>query len=76
MIDFTVPDDVAADLQWARDFVREHVEPLDAAFPDENVIYDKSHPVHESYIRPLQQQVQERGLWATNLSPNWAVRFG
>lgn len=69
MIDFSVPDDVTADLQWARDFVREHVEPLDAAFPDENVIYDKSHPIHEAYIRPLQQQVKERGLWATNLPP-------
>lgn len=69
MIDFSVPENIAADLAWADDFVREHVAPLDATFADENVIYDKTHPVHEGYLRPLQQQVKDRGLWATHLSP-------
>ncbi len=35
----------------------------------EHVIYDKSHPVHDALIRPLQDRVREQGLWACHLGP-------
>jgi acyl-CoA dehydrogenase len=69
MVSFDVEPEFAAQLDWIRSFVAEEIEPLDAAFGSEQVIYDKSHPVHERMIRPLQQKVRERGLWSCHLTP-------
>ena len=37
----------------------DEIEPLDLAFSS-HVVYDRSHPVHEKVIRPLQEQVKEQ----------------
>ena len=55
-----------ADLDWAREFVRTEVEPLEFVLPN---IYDVSDPLRQELVVPLQRQVRERGLWATHLGP-------
>jgi acyl-CoA dehydrogenase len=47
-------------------FVREEVEPLDFVI---HHAWDMDDPVRQRLIPPLQQQVKERGLWATHLGP-------
>jgi acyl-CoA dehydrogenase len=69
--DFGIPENLAAQLDWTREFVATEIEPLDLAFGAEAIIYDKAHPVHEQVIRPLQQTVRERGLWSCHLTPEF-----
>jgi acyl-CoA dehydrogenase len=66
MWNFETDPDYQADLDWAREFVRTEVEPLEFVIPD---IYDVSDPLRQELIVPLQRQVKERGLWATHLGP-------
>ena len=54
-------------LDWIDDFVREEIEPLDFIITSP---YDLTDPVRNEIIRPLQQQVQERELWACHLGPD------
>ncbi len=65
--DFSTDPDFQQKLDWVREFVETEVEPLDLAFADEHVIYDKKHPVHKEVLRPLQEKVKEQGLWACHL---------
>jgi acyl-CoA dehydrogenase len=69
-MDFSVDAEYSEKLAWARRFVDEQVEPLDLAFEGEHVMYDKTHPVHEGVVRPLQEQVRQAGLWACHLDPS------
>jgi acyl-CoA dehydrogenase len=71
MADFGIPEDLELELEWTRQFVATEIEPLDLAFGGEAIIYDKSHPVHEQVIRPLQERVRERGLWSCHLTPEF-----
>ncbi len=64
--DFSTEPEFQEKLDWIRDFVKEHVEPVDLAF-DGHTVYDKSHPVHKQVIKPLQKMVQDQGLWACHL---------
>jgi acyl-CoA dehydrogenase len=64
--DFSTEPEFQEQLDWIDEFVREECEPLDLAFSS-HIVYDRSHPVHEQVIRPLQQQVKDRGLWACHL---------
>jgi acyl-CoA dehydrogenase len=66
---FDVEESFAKQLAWIRALVAEEIEPLDPLFGAEEVIYDKSHPVHESLIRPLQARVKAEGLWSCHLTP-------
>ena len=67
--DFSTEPEFQEKLDWIDGFVRDEIEELDLAFSS-HVVYDRSHPVHEKVIRPLQQQVRERGLWACHLGPD------
>jgi acyl-CoA dehydrogenase len=67
--DFSTEAEFQEQLDWIDEFVREECEPLDLAFSS-HIVYDRSHPVHEEVIRPLQQQVKDRGLWACHLGPD------
>jgi acyl-CoA dehydrogenase len=53
-------------LDWADAFVRDEVEPLDLVLGDP---YDKTDPRFKTLVRPLQQQVKDKGLWACHLGP-------
>ena len=68
-IDFAVEPDFEEKLAWIRAFVADEIEPIDLAFGGEHAIYDKSHPVHDALVRPLQERVREQGLWACHLGP-------
>ncbi|HAS12973.1 MAG TPA: acyl-CoA dehydrogenase [Acidimicrobiaceae bacterium] len=64
--DFRTDPDYQTQLDWVDDFVREEVEPLDLVLGDP---YDKSDETAMAVVRPLQQQVKDRGLWAAHLGP-------
>ncbi|MEV4001519.1 acyl-CoA dehydrogenase family protein [Actinomadura sp. NPDC049753] len=53
-------------LDWADAFVRDEVEPLDLVLGDP---YDKADPRYKRLVRPLQDRVREKGLWACHLGP-------
>jgi acyl-CoA dehydrogenase len=64
--DFETDADFQKELDWVDDFVREEVEPLDLVLKDP---YDKSDRRAMAIVKPLQQQVKDRGLWACHLGP-------
>jgi acyl-CoA dehydrogenase len=51
-------------LDWADRFVTDEVEPLDFVLRDP---YDKSDKEAMAIVRPLQQNVRDKGLWACHL---------
>lgn len=68
-IDFSVEPEFQIELDWIRRLVDEEVTPIDLAFSGESAVFDRKHPVYEELIRPLQDRVKARGLWACHLSP-------
>ena len=66
MWDFETDPDFQAQLDWVDVFLREKVEPLDFVLGDP---YDKSDERTMRVIRPLQQEVKDRKLWAAHLGP-------
>lgn len=55
-----------AKLDWANQFVREKVEPLDVLI---KTPYDLNDPIRQALIPPLQEEVRQQGLWACHLRP-------
>ncbi|HEY5336206.1 MAG TPA: acyl-CoA dehydrogenase family protein [Mycobacteriales bacterium] len=64
--DFRTDADYQELLDWADAFVREEVEPLDLVL---GTPYDKTDEKMLRMLRPLQQQVKDKGLWACHLGP-------
>jgi acyl-CoA dehydrogenase len=64
--DFRTDADYQETLNWVDRFVTEEVEPLDLVLGDP---YDKSDRKAMALVRPLQEQVKARGLWAAHLGP-------
>ena len=65
--DFETEPEFQEKLEWIRRFVETEIEPLDLAFAGEHCLYDKTHPVHEEVLRPLQEKVKAQDLWACHL---------
>jgi acyl-CoA dehydrogenase len=65
--DFSTEPEYQEKLDWAEQFVRNEVQPLDLAFREEH--FDRPSPALKSLIDPLKQQVRDQGLWATHLGP-------
>jgi acyl-CoA dehydrogenase len=59
--DFETEPEFQEKLDWMRDFVRQEVWPLE--------VIDTDLAGFTRLIRPLQEQVKARGLWATHLPP-------
>jgi acyl-CoA dehydrogenase len=59
--DFQTDPEFEAHLQWAAQLVREEVIPLETL--------DLDHETLLAVIRPMQDKVRERGLWAAHLDP-------
>jgi acyl-CoA dehydrogenase len=59
--DFETEPEFEEKLAWMREFVREEVYPLETL--------DLDWYSYRQIIRPLMEQVKERGLWAAHLSP-------
>ena len=68
-IDFSVEPEFQAKLDWMDRFVGEEVEPLDLYFRDTVSPFDRTNATANALVRPLQRQVQDRGLWACHLGP-------
>jgi acyl-CoA dehydrogenase len=64
--DFETDPEYQALLDWADHFVTEEVECLDLVLGNP---FDKSNPRVIQQIKPLQQAVRDRGLWACHLGP-------
>ena len=64
--DFQTEPEFQQVLDWADQFVRDEVEPLDYVVAS---AYDRADPVRQALIPPLQGMVREHGLWATHLGP-------
>ncbi|MER7687238.1 acyl-CoA dehydrogenase family protein [Streptomyces sp. NPDC097610] len=67
MWDFETDADFQQQLDWADSFVRDVVEPLDFVLGNP---YDKSDERSLAVVRPLQEEVRRRGLWACHLGPD------
>src|SRR5882757_5327128 len=66
MYEFGTDADYQAQLDWAEDFVRTEVEPLDLVFPNP---YDRGDARAMAAARPLMDAVRANGLWACHLPP-------
>lgn len=64
--DFETDPVFQKELEWADNFVREEVEPLDYVLGSP---YDVRSPRFQRLVRPLQQRVREHKLWACHLGP-------
>jgi acyl-CoA dehydrogenase len=65
--DFETDPDFQQQLDWIDRFVREEVEPLEHVLVSPYAVND---PLRNRLVRPLQQKVRERGLWACHLGPD------
>lgn len=68
--DFETEPEFQAKLDWMDQFVREHVEPLDLAFPDPVAPYDRRNQSYKEITAPLKEEVRKQGLWACHLGPD------
>jgi acyl-CoA dehydrogenase len=66
MWSFATDPDFQTEIDWIRDFVRTEVEPLDDILGSQ---WNVQAPLFQKLVRPLQQKVRERGLWACHLGP-------
>lgn len=67
MWEFETDPDYQDELDWVDEFMRTSVEPLDLMPLDP---YNKNDLDVLRVLRPLQQRVRERGLWAAHLTPD------
>jgi acyl-CoA dehydrogenase len=65
--DFSIDPDFAVRLDWAREFVRSEVYPLDLLWPHEN--YAPLDADRRVVVDALKQQVRDQDLWACHLGP-------
>ena len=59
--DFSTEPEFQKKLDWVKQFCEEKVEPLDHVFPHAVRVPD---PAVKAYVRELQQEVKDQGLWA------------
>lgn len=74
MWDFSTEPEFQEKLNWMAQFVRDECEPLDLLFPEHGDPYDTRNQVSRAILRPLQEQVRARGLWACHLDPSLGGR--
>jgi acyl-CoA dehydrogenase len=65
--DFETDPEYQKVLDWAAEFVREEIEPLDLVFPHQQ--FTPLDDNRRKVIDPLKEEVRRRGLWATHLGP-------
>ncbi len=65
---FSTEPEFQEKLDWMREFVAAEIEPMDLVFRDPGAPFDPRSPARK-VMRPLQQIVQAKGLWACHLGP-------
>ena len=71
MWSFETEPEYQKELDWIDEFVKKRIEPLDFVV---RAAYDTKDPLRNKIIKPLQKEVQERGLWACHLGPDLGGR--
>ncbi|MGH2728452.1 MAG: acyl-CoA dehydrogenase family protein, partial [Actinomycetota bacterium] len=71
MWSFETDAEYQKELDWIDEFVKRRIEPLDFVI---RAPYDTKDPVRNKIIKPVQREVQERGLWACHLGPDLGGR--
>ncbi|MFI7667760.1 acyl-CoA dehydrogenase family protein [Nocardia sp. NPDC049526] len=66
--DFETDPDYQKKLDWADEFVRAEVEPLDLVWEHEQFV--PLDGTRRKAIQPLKEEVRRQGLWATHLGPD------
>ena len=69
-MDFSVEPEFQEKLDWMNKFVREEVEQLDLLFPEGGAQFDVRNAKSRAVLKPLQEQVKAKGLWACHLTPD------
>ncbi len=64
---FETDPDFQEQLDWINEFVTDEIEPIDHVIGH---AYDTKDPLRNALIKPLQEEVKKRGLWACHLGPN------
>jgi acyl-CoA dehydrogenase len=64
--DFETDPEWQKELDWAADFVLNEIEPLEFFITN---VRDRTDPLVQELVVPLQNAVKERGLWACHLGP-------
>jgi len=67
--DFETDPEFQEKLDWADEFVRREIEPLDLAFREPAAPFDRKNPLYRKVTEPLKEEVRKRGLWACHLGP-------
>lgn len=65
--DFETDPEFQQKLDWADEFVREEVEPLDLVWP--GLEFTPLDATRRKVVDPLKEEVRRQGLWATHLGP-------
>lgn len=68
MWDFETEPEFQELLDWADDFVRTEVEPLDLIWP--HLQFTPLTETRRAVVDPLKTRVRQKGLWATHLGPD------
>jgi len=66
---FETDPEFQAQLDWMAQFVRDEIEPLDILFRGPGDHCDPKAEIPRAIMRPLQQVVRDKGLWACHLGP-------
>jgi acyl-CoA dehydrogenase len=69
MWDFCTESEFQEKLDWMRQFVDAECEALDLLFPNPGDPYDKKNAKSRAILKPLQEAVKAKGLWACHLGP-------
>lgn len=70
MIDFSIEPEFQEKLDWMETFVREECETMDLLWPEMAACFDTSLADARRHLKPLQEQVKAKGLWACHLGPH------
>lgn len=70
MIDFSIEPEFQQKLDWMDRFVREECETMDLLWPEMAANFETHRKDARRHLKPLQDQVKAKGLWACHLGPN------
>ncbi|MDZ7782096.1 MAG: acyl-CoA dehydrogenase family protein [Halioglobus sp.] len=68
--DFETEPEFQEKLDWMEEFVREEIEPIGLVWSKSTDPFDVHNDKTRALIKPLQEEVRKRGLWACHLTPD------
>jgi len=68
--DFETEPEFQEKLDWMEEFVREEIEPIGLVWNKSTDPFDVHNEKTRALIKPLQEEVRQRGLWACHLTPD------